>query len=256
MHTLPVPSCLTSSLLVSPSTHSASAALYLDHRRLRASNSLIRGRICGASVLPEFALSSQTALRFLITSSLFFSLFLSCFFPYRFPSPIPLQIYFFLSLFSTRTHIHADTYTRARSFPRSLRFSTCLPARVNRRSYFSVPSPFLPLCSSSLVALLPHTTSAKQQIPRPSNYPGVGSFARPFLDLNVRAPTSFMAPRTSTTAAAIAAVGRRLGNRWSRRPMWNSFARTRSASGSNRTEAPPANDDGRETDRKASRCEI
>lgn len=193
MHTLPVPSCLTSSLSASPSTHSASAALYLDHRRLRASNSLIRGRICGASVLPEFALSSQTALRFLITSSLFFSLFLSCFFPYRFPFPIPLQIYFFLSLFSTRTHIHADIYTRTRSFPRSLRFSTCLPARVNRRSYFSVPSPFLPLFPSSLFFLPCRpppsyhvgeaTNSATLQLPRGREFcPAVFRFKCPCPD--------------------------------------------------------------------------
>lgn len=180
-----------------------------------------------------------------------------------------MYIYFspflFIRLFLFRIHAYTDTYTRTRSFPRSLSFSTCLLALTGARILvFHPPSPLL--ASSFLVVLLSHTTSAKQQISRPSNYPGVGSFARPFLDLNVRAPTSFMAPRTIAAAAAattaiaiaiaIAAVGRRLGNRWSRRPMWNSFARTRSTSGSNRTEASPANDDGRETDRKISRCEF
>lgn len=121
---------------------------------------------------------------------------------------------------------HIYTYTRCiyaymralfPSLSRLFYLPACLPARprlTGARILASLPS-FSSLHPFYLVVLvlLSHTTSAKQQIPRPSNYPEVGSFARPFLDLNVRAPTSFTAPRTTAAAASTAstaAVGRRL----------------------------------------------
>ncbi|KYQ60170.1 hypothetical protein ALC60_00576, partial [Trachymyrmex zeteki] len=107
--------------------------------------------------------------------------------------------------------------------------------------------------SSLIVPFLPHTTSAKQQIPRPSNYPGVGSFGQPFLDLNVRVPTSFTAPRTTTITAA-ATVGRCLEIDG---PVALRGTRSRelAGGGSNGTEAPPVNNDKRPVVEIASRHE-